>query len=110
MVLNSPVGAESLVAWLVIASTPGRGRDFRLPRGMARIGSDIECEICLNADSYLSSRHAEISFRNGQYYLRDLNSTNGSFVNDGPITEVALHDNDRIRLAQTTLIFKSLNL
>ncbi len=110
MVLNTPVGAESVVAWLVVASNPGRGQDFRLPRGMARIGSEVGCEIHLQADSYLSSRHAEVTFCNGQYYLRDLDSTNGSFVNDGPITEVALQDNDRIRLAQTTFIFKSLNL
>ena len=110
MILSAPVGEESVVAWLVVASEPGRGRDYRLPGGMARLGIDVGCEICLDFDTYVSSRHAEISYRNGHYHLRDLNSTNGSFVNEARITEVALNDNDRVRLGQTTFIFKSLNL
>ncbi len=110
MILSAPVGEESVVAWLVVASEPGRGRDFRLPGGMARIGIDADCEIQVDFDTYVSGRHAEISYRNGQYQLRDLNSTNGSFVNEVRINEAALSDDDRVRLGQTTFIFKSLNL
>lgn len=110
MILSAPIGEERVVAWLVVSSEPGRGRDFRLPGGMARIGIDSGCEICLDFDSYISSRHAEISFRSGQYHLRDLSSTNGTFVNEVRTGEAVLNDNDRVRLGQTTLIFKSLTL
>ena len=110
MILSSPVGEESVVAWLVVASESGRGRDFRLPGGMARIGIDASCEICVDFDSYVSSQHAEVSYRNGNYHLRDLNSTNGVFVNESRISETALRDNDRVRMGQTTFVFKSLNL
>ena len=110
MILSAPVGEESVVAWLVVASEPGRGFDYRLPGGMARIGIDAGCEICLDFDSYISGRHAEVSFRNGHYHLRDLNSTNGCFVNEIRTTEATLNDNDRVRFGQTTMIFNSLSL
>jgi len=109
-VLRLPVGAESVVAWLVVASGTHRGRDFRLPGGMARIGIDPDCDIRLDFDTFVSGRHAEISFANGQYQIRDLDSTNGCFVNDARISAVVLNDSDRLRLGETTFVFKSLNL
>ncbi len=109
-ILSTPVGEESVVAWLVVTNGSCRGRDFRLPGGMARIGIDPQCDICLDFDTFVSGRHAEISFRDGQYQLRDLDSTNGSFVNEARISEAVLRDNDHLRLGQTTFIFKSLNL
>jgi hypothetical protein len=109
-VLNRPVGVESVVAWLVVATGPQRGLDFRLPGGLARIGIDARCDICLHGDTYVSSRHADISFMEGQYHIRDLDSTNGTFVNEVRVAEAFLGDNDRLRLGQTTFIFKSLNL
>jgi len=109
-ILSAPVGMESVVAWLVVASGSCRGRDFRLPGGMARIGLDLNSDICLDFDSFVSGRHAEISFRDGQYQIRDLDSTNGSFINETRISEAVLRDNDRLRLGQTTFVFKSLKL
>jgi hypothetical protein len=109
-VMTSPVGQHEVVAWLVVASGTLRGRDFRLPGGTARLGTSPECEIALESEAYVSSRHAEIRFESGRYLLRDLNSTNGTFVNDERISERALHDGDRVRLALTQLVFKSLQL
>jgi len=109
-VLSNPIGVESVVAWLVVASGTQLGRDYRLPGGTVHIGLDPRCEIFLDDDTYLSGRHAEISFRDGQYQIRDLNSTNGSFVNDARISEAVLRDNDRVRMGLTTFVFKSLTL
>lgn len=108
--MSNPVGEESVVAWLVVASGPQRGQDFRLPGGMARIGLDARCEICIDSDTYISGQHAEISFREGQYQIHDLDSTNGSFVNEARITAAALRNNDRVRLGQTTFVFASLSV
>ncbi len=109
-VLDAPVGRESLVAWLVLADGPARGRDHRLPGGTIRLGGDPDCDISIGHDQYASAQHAEISFREGQYQIRDLGSTNGTFVNDERVAEAVLRDGDRVRLALTEFVYKSLLL
>jgi membrane-bound lytic murein transglycosylase D len=52
-----------------------------------RIGRTNECEVCINND-YVSRVHAEVVFENGQWQIRDLNSSNGVFV-DGQRVESA---------------------
>jgi pSer/pThr/pTyr-binding forkhead associated (FHA) protein len=58
----------------------------------------------------VSRRHAEISYANGQYILRDLGSTNGTYVNDARLEAertVALAQNDLIRFGKLVeFIFK----
>src|SRR5438874_555996 len=50
-------------------------------------------------DASVSLMHAKITRKNGEFYLKDLNSTNGTVVNGQPITEARLRDLDRIRFA-----------
>ncbi len=109
-VLNAIVANEAIVAWLVIASFEDRGRDFRLPSGTIRMGQGPACEIALPRDTFVSTQHAELSFRGGTFWLKDLNSLNGTFVNGVPVSEVALQDDDRVKVGMTELIFKSLKL
>lgn len=52
----------------------------------------------------ISRRHAEISFVNGEYVLRDLGSTNGTFVNDTRLEPNSVHilkNNDKLRFGNT---------
>lgn len=109
-VLSTPVASEALVAWLVIAIGEDRGKDFRLPCGTARLGQSQACEIHLPRDTFVSTQHAELCFRGGAFWLKDLNSTNGTFVNGVQISEVALRDDDRVKVGMTDMIFKSLKL
>jgi hypothetical protein len=105
-VLVGPVGRQDLVAWLVAVSGDQRGRDFRLTGGTLRFGSTPGCDIVIADDRFLSGRHAEVVFTAGQYVLRDLNSTNGSLVNDVRIAEQVLRDDDRVQLGSTRFLFK----
>ncbi len=105
-VLMSPVGRQELVAWLVAVSGAQRGRDFRLTAGTLRFGSVAGCDVIIGDDRFLSSRHAEVVFGGGQYVLRDLNSTNGTLVNDVRITEQALRDGDRVQMGGTRFLFR----
>lgn len=50
-------------------------------------------------DTSISLSHAKITRKNGEYYLKDLNSTNGTIVNGQTITEAKLNDRDRVRFA-----------
>jgi len=58
-------------------------------------------------DKRLSRRHAVMQYVNGEgFYLIDLNSTNGSFINGEPVCRpTLLRDGDRIRLGSLSFIF-----
>src|SRR6266480_2838961 len=53
-------------------------------------------------DASISLSHAKITRKNGDFLLKDLNSTNGTSVNGQPIGEVKLRDSDRVRFAEIT--------
>src|SRR5581483_4737984 len=56
----------------------------------------------------VSRRHAEISYANGQYVLRDLGSANGTQVNDKRLEPGSTHmlkHNDRVRFGQVAYLF-----
>ena len=58
-------------------------------------------------DSRASRHHARIYGRQGALLLADLGSTNGSWVNDRRIQEIALGEGDEIRIGDTVLIVES---
>src|SRR6476660_8120172 len=51
-------------------------------------------------DSSISLMHAKITRKDGDFLLKDLNSTNGTSVNGQSIAEVRLRDQDRVRFAE----------
>jgi diguanylate cyclase (GGDEF)-like protein len=70
------------------------------------IGRDESSSLALEQDS-ISRRHALIEHRNGEFFLRDLGSTNGTFVNEVRVnSSVSLSPGDRIRFGDQ--IFKFL--
>src|SRR5262245_41805828 len=77
--LKSPYG--QLVVLRAGQSGVSVGKVF--PLGPSNvIGRSMEnCEIALN-DSFLSSQHARLELRGDEWVLEDLNSTNGTFVNE----------------------------
>lgn len=68
------------------------------------IGRDEEATVVL-ADESLSRRHARFVKLHGRYFIQDLDSTNGSFVDGRRITEAeALEDGARVQLGNGTLL------
>ena len=64
------------------------------------IGRDPICE-CLMEDETVSSKHARISHRQNQWWVEDLDSSNGTFLNGQPVTlPTVLADNDQLRCGQ----------
>lgn len=86
-------------ARLIDLSDPDRKRSFPIPTTGVTIGrSPYVSEIVLR-NSHISSRHAWIGFIDGQPVLRDLCSTNGTYLNgrfNSPVTEVVLRSGDMI--------------
>ncbi|MGH2675095.1 MAG: FhaA domain-containing protein, partial [Actinomycetota bacterium] len=83
----------------------GDGQEWTLDRERSVIGrlsgSEIEIE-----DPGASRRHAEIRRQGEEYVVVDLGSTNGTLVNDSPISEATLEDGDRITIGRTVLEFR----
>ena len=99
--------AQDVVGWIVCLNGALRGRDFRLVTGRNVLGTAADCDIVLT-DPYLSSKHMAIRHENGTFTLIDLDSTNGTFVNDRRVTKQELIDNDKVRIGRTEMKFKSL--
>ena len=68
------------------------------------LGRDPKCEVVLD-NPYVSSQHAEIYFKDGKYFLRDLGSRNGTYLNDYRIMEVPLPQSGNIRLGHFTMVY-----
>ncbi len=70
------------------------------------IGRDPECDFPVN-EYVVSRQHVRISKRWGGIAIRDLESKNGTFLNNRRVVEEYLHDGDRIALGTIVLIFRN---
>jgi hypothetical protein len=72
---------------------------------MVSIGRGLDNDIILE-DTRVSRKHAQLRYRQRRFWLTDLGSTNGTFVNGERIAERALRDGDVISLGGLELIFR----
>jgi pSer/pThr/pTyr-binding forkhead associated (FHA) protein len=94
-----PAGPSTL---LVQGTGDARPRTVRLAASMT-IGRAPECELRLE-DTYASQQHARLFAKNGSWFVEDLGSTNGTFVNDQKLAAPAmLQPGDKVRVGQTIL-------
>jgi pSer/pThr/pTyr-binding forkhead associated (FHA) protein len=89
-----------------IANGPYRGREKTLAEKALTIGRDAEAGIQI-LDRSASRFHAEIFPVGGMYFVRDLDSKNGTYVNDEKIgDEELLRVGDVIKIGSTELVFE----
>ena len=90
---------------LHVIQGPDRGKKYELPPHEPQlIGRSTEALPI--SDTTVSRRHAELTPDDGKWYLRDLDSSNGTFVNGKRITgRVELLPGDQIRCGSTLLSF-----
>jgi pSer/pThr/pTyr-binding forkhead associated (FHA) protein len=87
---------------LTVQADGQKPRSMRLD-GSTTIGRGVDCELRLD-DTYVSQQHARIFDRGGDWYVEDLGSTNGTFVNEQKLVAPAmLTAGDRIRVGTTTV-------
>ena len=90
------------MAKLVILNQGMTGRTFELQIERTTVGR-VEDNTFQIADASVSSHHAEILLRGSDIVIRDLNSTNGTFINNEKISEVALKSGQTLRFGQVEL-------
>ncbi|UCD74236.1 MAG: FHA domain-containing protein, partial [Phycisphaerales bacterium] len=98
---------QELPAVLVlhVLQGPDRGMRFELPADEPQLIGRSSEALPLK-DTTVSRRHAELTPDGGRWFLRDLDSSNGTFVNGQPIDDrVELAAGDQIRCGSTLLVF-----
>lgn len=85
---------------------PAAGITFALKGERTTIGRASENDIIL-PDQSVSRSHAEVALRGEDFFVRDLGSRNGTFLNGRSISESILVEGDEIRVGMSTLIFRS---
>jgi pSer/pThr/pTyr-binding forkhead associated (FHA) protein len=69
------------------------------------IGRSSECDIIV-VDPSVSSRHCLIIHKGDGFFLKDLGSVNGTFVNEIPVSYIKLNDGDLLKIGEKKFIFK----
>lgn len=83
---------------VVTASGPNQGRSIPVSGAKFLIGRDASCQL-RPASQAVSKQHCAVHIRNGQVWLEDFGSTNGTIVNDAAVSgQVQVKDGDRIRI------------
>jgi FHA domain protein len=90
---------------LIVLSEQFRGKVFELTKDLHTAGRVDARDICIK-DPSISSYHADFIKKGATYILRDRNSTNGSKVNNVPVTEdVELKSSDMIQLGNVEMLY-----
>lgn len=91
-----------------ILNGAAEGKKFFLTDEVSELvlGRDPECSVPIN-EHVISRRHARIVRRWGGIAIRDMESKNGTFINNRRIVEEFLHDGDRIALGTIVILFRN---
>src|SRR5271167_2408006 len=90
------------MAKLVIQNQGMTGRACELHTDRTTIGR-VEDNTFQIADTSISSHHCEVHLRGSDIFIRDLNSTNGTFINGNKIAESLLKPGEVLRLGEVEL-------
>jgi pSer/pThr/pTyr-binding forkhead associated (FHA) protein len=96
------------MAKLLIQMPDGQEITHDLPEDTTTIGRRPDNSLQIE-DASVSSHHAEIFFENNAFFVKDLGSTNGTYLNGGQIKKAPLNHDDELRFGSIVTEFKSLN-
>ena len=97
------VGRIFIMARLLLKNGGGQPQEFPLPAGSCRVGRNRENNLHIE-DPSVSSFHCEIRAEGPLVSVRDLGSTNGTFIDEQPIQQGFVTHGQRLRLGTVELI------
>lgn len=95
------------MAFLTNELNGGSAKCFQLDKEVMTMGRHPDCHIVIE-DSSVSRFHAQISYDGEGYYVEDLDSRNGTYLNDARLHQaMPMRDGDRIRICDFALVFRN---
>jgi adenylate cyclase len=91
-------------ACLEILGSEKENRIVELEEKDLIIGRIPECGISISVEN-VSREHARVIFRNEEYFVEDLGSTNGTYVNGIKIVKCVLRNSDQINIGGVKILF-----
>jgi len=89
---------------LLIQTSGESSQALQFSQGDILIGRDPQCEVVLE-DAASSARHARLSYHHNQWWLEDLQSTNGTKLNNETVqTATIVVNGDTIQCGQTVIL------
>ena len=99
---RAPWGNRNGTRLRVVEPAEQRGTTYELGEELT-MGRAGGCQVTID-DTYVSQLHARLFLREGQYYIEDLGSTNGTYLNRRKVTApVAIRKGDRLQVGKTVL-------
>ena len=93
------------MAYLRVIVGPNSGQICELKMPECILGRHPDCDVSVNAGA-ASRYHARIVFVENDYFVEDLHSRNGTFLNDEQVEGLRkIADGDRIRISDTVFTF-----
>ena len=87
---------------LILLRKEGGGKDFQLPAAITIIGRRPDCDLCIPLRE-ISRRHCELELYGGSLKLRDLGSSNGTYLNGQKLEQVTeIKAGDTIKIGPIT--------
>jgi pSer/pThr/pTyr-binding forkhead associated (FHA) protein len=91
-------------ALLVVQRGPNAGSKFLIDKDVTTAGRHPESDIFLD-DVTVSRRHAEFVRRDGNFFVKDVGSLNGTYVNRQRVEEAELATGDELQIGKFKLTF-----
>lgn len=90
--------------WLLLLDCGKVAKQLPLGKGRCVVGRAEDTDLTLSS-SDVSRHHAAVVFQKDHFFVEDLNSTNGTYVNGRLITHHALHPGDEITIGEYSILF-----
>src|SRR5579871_4652929 len=104
IILTPPKSSGKPQITITVLAGPEQGQVFKIARPTTTMGRSNTCEIVIT-DPLVSRQHCQVILGMGGISLRDLASTNGTFLNGTRVTESPLRNQDVISVGGTRLRF-----
>ncbi|MGC9089957.1 MAG: FHA domain-containing protein, partial [Caldisericia bacterium] len=82
-------------------------KELKIPLKGVVIGRSSTCDVRVD-DPQVSRIHSLIYFKDGRYYLKDLDSENGTFINGKKISDTVINPGDKIEIGNYSIEFNVL--
>ncbi len=90
---------------LLLLQSPSGPQPIQVESTTVSLGRGLSNDVILE-DTRVSRHHAQLRYKNRRFWITDLGSTNGTFVNNERVSETVLRDGDVLSLGGLELTFR----